>query len=371
MISIPCSYAAGGLECINEPPPPYVVGQSSWVDLSPGFGEALSLATSVDTCNGDARISFAAGGSFPAGKALTFYHNSRDSRRYPAGVGRTHTYNIMLLEHPDEWHLTDVRIVLPTGYRIGFDENLDGSFRGEPGIRSQLIRTDSGGYLLYADGEPNMVAKGNVCYQFGPADELGRCRMLSISYGDRSLKMQYILSGPATGEIESIQDDQSNAAVKFNYDNQGRLQSVVSLDGIKTEFKYNDTDDISQASSSWGTLIFSYDSLHNIQTVTDGLGGHCFNYKYADSARAVEFRDTNSSAWSFSYTTSSTDAVTSVTFGPQGNVPTVYEINSLRLVETASIPGKPKMCYSYTKDKRFLGARELGTTTANTITTTD
>lgn len=367
-LAVTCAYAEGGLECINEPDPPHVVGQNSWVDLDSGFVNPLAVAgsaetsaldTSIDTCNGNVRVAFNAGGEYPFGKPLTFYHNSRDSRRYPAGIGRNHTYNMLLLEHPDEWHLDDVRIVLANGYRLSFNQDIDGSFRGEFGMHSRLIRLESGGYLLYTNGGTDMATDGEVCYYFGPADGSGRCRLVYVKNGESVVNFSYVVSGPAAGEIESFKDGTTGRTGRFSYDSQGRLESVTSLDGCRTGFTYDGAGDISAVSSRWGALTFGYDKSHNVTAITDGLGGHSASFSYAGSARGVNFRDTNGHVWDFNYMTNDQDRVTSATFGPRGATPSVFEFNDRRLVITSTIPGKPKMGYNYSADKKYLGSYEF------------
>lgn len=362
-----CSYAEGGMECLNEPPDPIPVGKSSWITVDTGFTETSvsevatntpNFTAAVDTCNGNVRISFNAAGEFPFAKPLTFYHNSRISTRNPAGVGWSNTYNIMLFEHPSDWHFDDVRIVQANGYRSGYSLDIDGNLRGEHGIHSHVIHLESGGYLVYTNDNPDMVASGNTCYCFGLADATGKCKLLYIKSGDRVVRFSYVVSGPAVGELESFVDEASGRTGRFIYDSTGKLESIVSLNGCKTTFSFNNAGDISTATSILGKLTFDYDSNHNITDVTDGLGGHCARFAYSGSARGTEFRNTSGQEWNFHYNVDERDLVKSVAFGPKNATPSVYEFNERRLVISASVPGKPKTEYYYSADKRYLGSHQ-------------
>ena len=369
-----CVFADGGLECVNETPEP-TGASGGWVELVPELG-SLGLAAPVETpsaalpqshslkvafgiCNGDVRVSFAAGGAFPGGKPLTFVHNSRDGRSYRCGVGRTHSYNSVLLEHPSEWHFTSARIVLPTGYRLDFDENLDGTLRGQPGVRSKLVRNDAGGYTLLTDDQPDMVDKGSVAYGFAEPDAGGKSLLTSVVNGGSVVTLTHIASGPAAAEVERVRDVASGQDAVFAYDAAGRLASVTSIDGVATSFIYNSSGDMSEAHSAWGSLTFGYDSHHNITAITDGSGGHSYAVRYGNSARGIEFRDTYGQYFDFAYTVDATDHVLMTSFGPRGQAPTVCEVCGLKLVTSCSVPGQPKVTYLHTMDKRLLAKRTV------------
>lgn len=360
MISVVCflgspTQGAGGLSCTNEPPCPLSTQITPMVGMSAGFGANASLSLIVDTANGDVRTSFGVGGAFPYAKPFPLWHNSRDSRTYSTGVGRNHLFNVVLLEHPDEWYPTAVRIVLANGYRVSFDQNLDGSFRGEPGIFSRLFKDSDGSYRLYSNGSPDMVDDGTVCYTFGPADATGKARLRSFADGANVTTISFVTSGNGIGEVSRVREDSTGREAVFSYNAGGRLESVTSLDGVQTTFTYNTTGDISQATSSWGTLTFGYDADHNITTVTDGNGGHSATMSYTGSARGVEFHDTNGQVQTYSYTTDSGNKVVSTAFGPSGTTPTVYEITPNGLVRSITAPGSQKVCYTYSTDKCYLG----------------
>lgn len=349
------SWCAGGTECVNEPPPPGCTQVSSWVTLPPGFGGAASLSVAVDTSNGNARVGFRAGGAFPCGRELTFWHNSRDSRAYPAGVGRNHSFNVMLLEHPDEWHPVTVRIVLANGYRIGFDENLDGTFRGEPGVFSRLFKEADGSYRLYTNDSPDMTDDGQVCYTFGPADSVGRCRLLSVATAAGTFSFTYVASGNGVGEVYRVREDATGREAVFAYDASNRLTSVTSMDQVTTTISYNASGDVSAVEGPWGALTFGYDQNHNVTLVTDGLEGHCASLAYISSARAVEFRDTAAQTSSFTYTVGSTDSVISTVYNGYGQPAVTYDFTPNHLVAAVSQPGVPRMCYTYNADKCLIG----------------
>lgn len=353
---------AGGPACVNDPPFPDCSSVSPWVTLDAGFGSGATLTVKVDASNGNIRISFVAGGAFPYGKQLTFWHNSRDSRTYPCGTGRNHLYNVMLLVYPNEWPPVPVRIVLANGYRVDFDRNLDGTYRGAPGVFSRLYRDIDGSFRLYTNGSPDMVDDGQVVYRFAPADAIGRARLVSITDGSKVTSFYYALSGNGVGELERVVEESTGREARFTYDAQGRLLSVTSLDGVVTSFTYNTSGDISQVSSSWGTLTFSYDENHNITTVTDGLGGHSAHFAYAASARVIEFRNTSGSIYDFTYSTDGSDRVISTTFGLRGTAPTVYEFTADRLVASVVAPGTSKTCYTYNADKCLSGFNQCALT---------
>lgn len=347
--------AAGGLGCVNEPPDPACTGISSWNALSAGFGGSASLAAVVDTANGNMRVSFAAGGQFPCGATLRFWHNSRDSRTYPCGVGRTHLYNVMLLVHPGEWPEVSVRIVLGNGYRVDFDENLDGTYRGAPGVFSRLYKDPDGSFRLYTNDSPDMVDDGDVLYSFSPVDITGRARLQSITASSGTTRLYYVQSGNGVGEVARVVEDSTGDEATFSYDDQGRLVSVTSVDDVTTSFTYDASGNVSQAESNWGALTFGYDPSHNITSLTDGLGGHSASITYVSSARCGSFRDTSNSITDFSYTTDAHDRVQTATFGPRGASPTVHEITANGLIGSVAAPGQQKMCYTYSADKCLSG----------------
>ena len=349
------AFAGGGLACVNEPPIPDCAGVSPWVPLSAGFGGNASLSTTVDTANGNMRVCFAAGGQFPCGAALRFWHNSRDSRTYPCGVGRTHLYNVMLLVNPGEWPEVPVRIVLGNGYRVDFDENLDGTYRGAPGVFSRLYKDPDGSFRLYTNDSPDMVDDGSVLYSFGPVDTSGRARLQSITTSFGTTRLYYVQSGNGVGEVARVVEDSTGYEATFTYDAQGRLASVTSMDDVTTTFTYDASGNISQAGSSWGVLTFGYDASHNITSLTDGLGGHSADITYASSARCSSFRDTSNNITDFSYTTDARDRILTTTFGPRGMSPTVHEITTNGLVASVAPPGQQKMCYTYSADKCLAG----------------
>lgn len=358
-------YAAGGLECVNEDPIPdqNPLSPKPRTTLNPGFAtppgsDPVALTASIDTSYGSVRVQFSAVGEFPYGKPMIICHSSRDNRSYPAGIGRNHTYNIILLEHPDEWPLDAVRIIQANGYRISFDQDIDGNFRGQPGIHSRLIHLESGGYLLYTNGNENMTTDGDVCYCYGPPDTSGRCRLSYINDGGNITNFSYVASGPAAGELETVTEVSTSRTCSFNYNSQGKLVSVISLDNCTTGFTYNSTGDINTVTYSGGTLSFTYDTQHNICGINDGLAGHSASFTYSGSARGATFRDTLGNWWDFSYTTSSTDSVVSATFGPRGMTPSIYEFNSLHCPITTTIPGQPKMGHIFDADKQYLGSYE-------------
>lgn len=356
---------AGGPACVNDPPFPDCSSISPWVTLDAGFGAGAMLTVKVDTSNGNIRTSFVAGGAFPYGKQLTFWHNSRDSRVYPCGTGRNHLYNVMLLVYPNEWPPVPARIVLANGYRVDFDLNLDGTYRGAPGVFSRLYRDQDGSFRLYTNGSPDMVDDGQVIYRFAPADSIGRSRLVSITDGSAVTSLYYVASGKGVGELERVVEEATGREVRFTYDSQERLQSVTSLDGVVTSFTYNTSGDISQVSSSWGTLTFSYDANHNLTAVTDGLGGHSAQFAYTVSARGTEFRNTSGSVYDFIYSTDGNDRVISTTFGLRGTAPTVYEFTEDRLVASVAAPGTSKTCYTYTADKCLSGFNQCTLTIGN------
>jgi len=349
------AFGGGGLECANEPPIPLCTQTSTWVGLSSGFGTSASLEVSVDASNGNVRVSFAAGGAFPYGKQLTFWHNSRDNRTYPAGLGRNHFYNAMLLEHSEEWPPVAVRLVLANGYRIGFDENMDGTFRGEPGVFSRLSKLPDGSYRLYTNGLPDMADDGQVLYEYGPADPTGRSRLLSVTDSGAVITLTYVASGSGAGEVERVREDSTGREVVFAYDGSGRISSVTSLDRVVTSFTYSSTGDVSRVDSSWGALTFGCNSDHNISVITDGAGGHSAYASYVASARGSEFRDTSGQTHDFVYTTTGADTVASCAFGLHGADPTVYGITANRLLASVAAPGQSTIYYEYNADKCLTG----------------
>ncbi len=360
MLAASPAMGAGGLACDNEPPRPDCTTVSPWITLSAGFGQTAGLTTTFDTTNGDVRTLFVAGGNFPYGKTLRFWHNSRDNRAYACGIGRNHLYGVVLLEHPSEWPATPVRIVLATGYRADFDENLDGTFRGAPGIHSRLYKDPDGSYRLYTNGTPDMANDGTVLNRFSPPDASGVCRLTSITDSLGTVSVYYVQSGNGVGEVARVVEDSTGSEAQFAYDTAGRLISVTSMNSVVTSFTYDANGDLSQVQSSWGTLGFGYDSNHNITLIHDGLGGHSASLAYGASARGIEFHDTYGSIYDFTYTVGDGDRVTSTTFGLRGASPSVYEITPNGLVASTSIPGTVKTCYTYDQDKCLVGTTQCG-----------
>ncbi|MFE9749462.1 RHS repeat-associated core domain-containing protein [Saccharothrix saharensis] len=191
----------------------------------------------------------------------------------------------------------------PNGYCEWFDENVDGTFAPAPKVDAKLTKTPDGGYVVSFDG----------------SDErwLFTARGWLVSQTDRNGNTVTNRYAP-DGKLTSVVDTQ-NRVTRFNYDDQGRPQSITDPSGSTFgDYGYDANGEISQFTDRGGAQIkFAYapEYPRELTSVTDSRGG-VYRFEYDDLGRLTKLTKptpdgvgvSTTYAWTDDYDTIVTDA---------------------------------------------------------------
>ena len=207
--------------------------------------------------------------------ALTRWYNSADSREGPMGPGWSFTYGARLREPGDA--TGDLLFVRPDGNTDRFEHQSGGIFDPSPATRATLVRNPDLGYTV--------TEVDRATWEFDPtgrlmaiADRYGNTATLWYDGDDRILvedpagrgvlKLE-LTDGRITGVTDWLSPPRT---VEYEYDAEGRLETVTDREGEITTFGYDG-------------------ATHRLTTITDAREHVALTLEYDGQGRVERQQD--------------------------------------------------------------------------------
>lgn len=234
---------------------------------------------------------------------LTLYHNALDTleeatppppEKPPLGYGWTHSFRANLVADPTTG---DVTITEGDGRRHTFTKNPDQSYSRPAGIFETLVKNGDGSFTL--------TRKDQIKWNF---DANGKLTSI-VDLNGNSISLNY-----AAGNLSSVVDP-SGRTLSLSYDANGFLISVTDPLARVFTFSFSGTPKhlwkVNEPSPSTLFLEFGYDERKQVTSIRSKRGN----------------------VWSFAYDPAPSHVLTTVT-NPQSNTRTyTYLINSTNVID--------------------------------------
>lgn len=132
---------------------------------------------------------------------------------------------------------------------------------------------------------------------------------------------------------------------RWNFDSQGRISSIVDVDGNTTAFNYSGQNLSSVFDPLGRSLSFAYDAINRITAVTDSVGRQV-QYTYNAAGDLVSYKDPELKEWTYSY--DATHRMVSHT-NPEGitEIESTYDDTDRVILQTAPRAGDAWVTYQY------------------------
>jgi RHS repeat-associated protein len=229
--------------------------------------------------------------------AFTRSYNSADSYSGPLGVGRTHSFNVLLLQNADG----SISIKDADGGIIGFAPSGGGYIPSTPGVFDSLKQNTDGSFTLTRTNQTQ--------FNFSTSGQL-------VSIIDRNNNTQSLsYSG---GSLTSITDS-AGRLYSLAYDSNGHIIKVTDPIGRNLQYGYDASGRlISFQDAAGATTTYVYDGSNRLVSATDPRGNVYLQNTYDSQDRVVAQKDARNFTTTFAYNTPST-GTTTIT-DPLGNV---------------------------------------------------
>lgn len=231
------------------------------------------------------------------GFSFTRTYNARSDYSGPLGVGWTHSYNVFLVENPND---ASVVVTLGDGRQVYFDALGGGNYVPRyPGVHERLVK--GSGFAL--------TTKDRLQFTFGPD---GALTAIADRNGN-SLQLAY-----SAGRLASIADT-AGRVFSFAYDANGRIVSLTDPATRMVAFAYDASGNLASAVDMRGfTVAYAYDGAHRVTSITDRRGNIEVQNTYDADGRVTSQTNGRGFTMTFAYDTP-TPGDTSIT-NALGNV---------------------------------------------------
>jgi len=252
-------------------------------------GLQVQVGSSANVANGNLTHSqalFSSKGS--TSLDVTLYYNSLDPHNGSLGSSWSYTYDVSLKENSDG----SVLITEPN-WKYQYFILSDGSYAGQPGNYSTLVKNADGSFTLTAkDGQVSAFSNNGTLTSI--TDRNGNTQTFTYS-----------------GANLSTVTDSSSRTVGFAYDGANHLTAITDPAGNSYSLSVGTTlNSVTQPDG--GTWQYSYDANAYMLTKTDPLGSTT-TYTYDNQHRVVTSADPEGKTRSIAYP-QTTDTVKSTTF---------------------------------------------------------
>lgn len=240
--------------------------------------------------------------------AVDRYYNSQSPASYALGAGSVMGTgrDVGLAAAPDGSQLLEG----PSGFRVSFSKNPDGSYVTPTGIDATLVRNADTSFTMnfHASGEKFNFTSGG--YLSSDVDRNGNA--ITFAYTPASLLSSItdtqgrttVLAYNGVGQLASMTDS-ANRSYGYAYDAGGNLITYTDPATKPTRFAYDAAHHLTQVTDPVGNITkFAYDAsarLSSLTRVTNVLAGTGPTTSYTYNAGNTVSTDANAKATTYTY----------------------------------------------------------------------